>query len=413
MIDLQLVRQNPEFVKTALAKRGIDPSEIDQLVGYDAQKRSLTQEIEQLQFERNQASKKIGEIIKLGQSALEVSASVKKIGELIQEKNKELLQVQNLFQSLHMNLPNLPHESVPLGESEKDNLELRAVGSPRKFDFTPKSHDELGKINQAIDFERATRLAGNKFALLSSEGAYYSRSLMNLMIDSARERGYTEINPPFIGRRCLFEGSGQLPKFEEDLYKIEGEDTFLIPTGEVPLVNLFREEILPLEQLPCKMVAYTPCFRKEAGAAGKESKGLIRLHQFEKVELVWLCLPEKSFEALEELTQDAEAVLQKLNLPYRVVSLCTGDMSGFSTAKTYDIEVWFPSLGKYLEISSCSNCTDFQARRAQIRYKTSEGKNLLLHTLNGSALAIGRCLAALMENYQEADGSISWPDVLK
>jgi seryl-tRNA synthetase len=407
------MRQNPDFIKKALAKRGIDSSSIDQLLEYDAQRRGLTQQVEQLQYERNQASKKIGEMLKLGQSVEEISASVKKIGERIQETNKELLSLEELFKSLHMNLPNLPHESVPLGDSEKDNIELRVVGRPRNFDFTPKAHDELGKINHAIDFERGARLSGNKFALLTDDGAFYSRSLMNLMISSARERGYTEINPPFIGKRCLFEGSGQLPKFEEDLYKIEGEDTFLIPTGEVPLVNLFREEILSLDQLPCKLVAYTPCFRKEAGAAGKESKGLIRLHQFEKVELVWLCLPEYSFQALEEITRDAEAILQKLQLPYRVVSLCSGDMSGFSTAKTYDIEVWFPSLGKYLEISSCSNCTDFQARRAQIRYKTAEGKNQFLHTLNGSALAIGRCLAAVMENYQQADGSISWPDVLK
>jgi seryl-tRNA synthetase len=407
------MRQDPDKVKKALEKRGIKSQIIDEMLAYDSQRRSLTQDLELLQFERNQASKKIGEMLRLGHSVAELSASVKQIGQDIQEKGKAMQALEDLFQALHMNLPNLPHESVPLGEGEQDNLELRKVGTPRVFEFTPRSHDELGKINNTIDFERAARLSGNKFALLTGEGAYYSRSLMNLMINSARERGYKEINPPFIGKRCLFEGSGQLPKFEEDLYKIEGEDTFLIPTGEVPLVNLFREEILRLDQLPCKMVAYTPCFRKEAGAAGKESKGLIRLHQFEKVELVWLCLPEHSFQALEELTLDAEAILQKLKLPYRVVSLCTGDMSGFSTAKTYDIEVWFPSLGKYLEISSCSNCTDFQARRAQIRYKAQTGKNHFLHTLNGSALAIGRCLAAVMENYQEADGSIAWPDVLK
>ncbi len=413
MIDLQMLRNHENKVREGLGKRKVDSEKINLIIQLDQQKRAFRRETEILQAELNQASKKMGELIRNGHSAEDLKQSLKGLSNKIQDKEKDLAQLEELLQSMMYEIPNLPDDSVPEGLGESDNIEIRRVGVLPDFNFTPRSHDELGKLNDMLDFERGVKLAGNKFIVLKKDASYYSRSLMNLMLDTAIERGYWEISPPFVCLGSSLVGTGQLPKFEEDLYKIENEDLYLVPTGEVPLVNLFRDEVFLEDQLPLKVTAYTPCFRKEAGAAGKESKGLIRLHQFDKVELVCFSHPEKSFDMLENLTLDAEAVLQKLKLPYRVMLLCTGDMSGFSTSKTYDIEVWFPSLNKYVEISSCSNCTDFQARRAQIRYKDQQGKNHLLHTLNGSGLAIGRCLAALMENCQRADGSIAWPDVLK
>ncbi len=352
-------------------------------------------------------------MIKEGLPPQEISLEVKQIGENIKRNEKQLETLSEDFQFILWDLPNLPDKDVPEGKSEDDNLEIRKAGLIPDLNFEPKAHYELGKNNDWLDFERGAKLSGNKFVVLKDEGAFYSRQLINMMLNTAIERGYQEIAPPLIARRSVFYGSGQLPKFEEDLYRIQDEESFLIPTGEVPLVNLYADEILAEGQLPIKLTCLTSCFRKEAGAAGKETKGLIRLHQFEKVELVNLCQPEASSRMLDELVEDAEAVLKKLALPYRIVLLCTGDLSGFSTSKTYDLEVWFPSMKKYVEISSCSNCTDFQARRAKIRYKSSTGKNQLVHTLNGSALAVGRCLAAVMEHYQQADGSIAWPDVLK
>lgn len=352
-------------------------------------------------------------MIKEGLSVQNISVEVKQISEHIKKNEKQIETLSEDFLSILWDLPNLPDATVPEGKGEEDNKEIRKEGLIPDVNMAHKTHYDIGKNWDWLDFERGVKLSGNKFVILKDQGAYYSRQLINLMLNTAIERGYQEIAPPLMAKRSIFYGSGQLPKFEDDLYKIQDEDSFLIPTGEVPLVNLYADEILKEEQLPIKLTCLTSCFRKEAGAAGKETKGLIRLHQFEKVELVNFCQPEDSSQMLEALVADAEAVLKKLALPYRVVLLCTGDMSGFSTSKTYDLEVWFPSMKKYVEISSCSNCTDFQARRAKIRYKSSTGKNQLVHTLNGSALAVGRCLAAVMEHYQQADGSIAWPDVLK
>jgi seryl-tRNA synthetase len=413
MIDIQMLRNEAAKLSEMMLRRGVKKELLDQIIALDLKRRAITQEVEQMQFERNTSSKKMGELIRQGIAIEEQKKTLKQLGDDIQLKAGMQKELEVELELLLQNLPNLPHESVPEGMGEEDNIVVRSSGVPRSFDFDPRPHEVLGQMNGTMDMDRGSKLAGSKFMVLKDEGAFYSRALMNFMLNHARSRGYREIIPPFMVRREILIGSGQLPKFEEDLYKIEGEEAFLIPTGEVPLVNLFREEIVSEELLPLRLTACTPCFRKEAGAAGKEGKGLIRLHQFDKVELVCLCEAEKSFDMLESLTLDAEELLKKLGLPYRVVLLCTGDMSGFSTAKTYDIEVWFPSMNKYVEISSCSNCTDFQARRASLRYRNSDGKVTLLHTLNGSGLAIGRCLAAVMENYQQSDGSIAWPDVLK
>jgi seryl-tRNA synthetase len=412
MIDIKLLREKPSYVKEGLIKRGIHEAQIDEIITLDVQRRKCLQEVENWLYQKNQQSRKVGMLTKdevdiepLREEIKKTSMQIKILEEREESLGKKMIE-------LLLDLPNIPDSSVPYGTRIEDNVEIRKWGSIPSFSFTPKNHYDLGINNQMIDFDRGVKLGGNKFPLLLGKGALLSRKLAFFMLTNAIERGYLEINPPIVGKREIFYGSGQLPKFEEDLYKIDGEESFLIPTGEVPLVNLFREEIVKGDELPKKLTAWTLCFRKEAGAAGKETKGLIRVHQFEKVELVRITKPEDSNDALEEIVMDAEDVLQKLNIPYRVVLLSTFDMTGFSSSKTYDLEIWFPSMNQYVEISSCSNCKDFQARRANIRYRDDKGTVQFVHTLNGSGVAIGRCMAAILENYQKEDGTIALPAVL-
>jgi len=383
------------------------------MIELDLERRNILKEVEALKYKKNQQSREVGESAKKGLDIRSQREEIRKADESILSLESKSQAIESELSSLLLFLPNLPDESVPVGLSEMDNILVREWGEIPSFTFTPKSHWELGVANRMIDFERGAKLGGNKFPLLTGSGAALSRKLGQFMLENAIQSGYMEINPPLIGKKEIFLGSGQLPKFEEDLYKIEGEESYLIPTAEVPLVNLYANEILSLAELPIKLTALTPCFRKEAGAAGKETRGLIRVHQFEKVELVRCTKPEESADALEAIVSDAEDILQKLQIPYRVVLLCTFDMTGFSTAKTYDLEIWFPSMQKYVEISSCSNCKDFQARRANIKYRDEKGQTAFVHTLNGSGLAVGRCFASLLENRQKEDGSIDIPDVLR
>jgi seryl-tRNA synthetase len=413
MLDIKLFRENPSTIKEGLIKRGIHEAQIEEIIQLDIQRRKYLQEVENLQYKKNQQSKKVGDLAKEGSDISALKEEVKQITATIKTLEERVESYGSKMESMLLDLPNIPDLSVPYGTRIEDNLLIRTWGPVPAFSFTPKNHYDLGVSNRMIDFDRGVRLGGNKFPLLMGKGASLSRKLANLMIENAIQRGYQEINPPLLGKQEIFYGSGQLPKFAEDLYKIEGDDSYLIPTGEVPLVNLFRGEILAKEDIPKMLTAWTACFRKEAGAAGKETKGLIRVHQFEKVELVRLTRPEDSNQALEDIVMDAESVLQKLNIPYRVILLSTFDMTGFSSSKTYDLEIWFPSMNQYVEISSCSNCKDFQARRANIRYRDENGVVQFVHTLNGSGVAIGRCMAALLENYQQEDGTVLLPDVLR
>lgn len=411
MLDIKLLRENPSVIKAGMIKRGIHEAQIDEIIELDQKRRKNLQEVENLQYEKNLRSKQVGLLAKEGKEVSQIKEEVKQMTRTIKTLEERIDTLAQNLEACLLELPNLPDLSVPYGTKLEDNQVIRSWGTVPTFTFPPKNHYDLGIKNHWIDFDRGVKLGGNKFTLLTGQGASLSRKLANFMINNAIKRGYLEINPPLIGRREIFFGSGQLPKFEDDLYKIEEEDNFLIPTGEVPLVNMYREEILAKEILPIKLTAWTPCFRKEAGAAGKDTKGLIRVHQFEKVELVQITKPEHSNQALEEIVLDAEDLLQQLGIPYRVVLLSTFDMTGFSTAKTYDLEIWFPSMNQYVEISSCSNCKDFQARRANIRYREETGTSFV-HTLNGSGLAIGRCMASIMENYQQQDGSIILPSVI-
>jgi seryl-tRNA synthetase len=412
MLDIKRMRENPGEYKLALQKRSVDASVIDTILDLDQQRRDLLQEVESLQHEKNTQSAEIGKLAKQGVDISPLREKMNQLSQRITEGSEKVKGVQELLVQEMSVLPNIPHESVPLGESADDNVIIKTWGEPRDFDFDPLSHVELGEKNGWIDFDKGVKLAGNKFTLLMGTGATLSRKLQSLMLESAIARGYMEILPPYMARREILFGSGQLPKFEEDLYKIEKEESFLISTGEIPLVNMMTNEIIEGNLLPLKVTAATSCFRREAGAAGKETRGLIRVHQFDKVELVQITKPESSWDALEQIVSDAEAVLQWLRLPYRIVTLCTGDLTTFTSAKTYDIEVWFPSMHKYVEISSVSNCLDFQARRANIRYRDENRNVQFVHTLNGSGLAIGRCLAALLENRQQKDGSVLINDVL-
>lgn len=413
MLDLKFLRGNMDLVRQALANRNSSLS-LDHFEELDRKRRELLLESETLKSERNKASGEVARLKREGQDAQSLLGELSAKSERIKILDDLLKGVDDEVQGFLLTIPNIPHASVPVGKSEEDNQVVRTWGEPKAFDFTPKEHWELGTALGGLDFERAAKLAGSRFVVLRGWAARLERALAAFMLDvQTCEHGYTEIVPPYMVNRQTMTGTGQLPKFEEDLFKLEGSDYYLIPTAEVPLTNLHADETLDEDKLPLTFCAFTPCFRSEAGSYGKDTRGLVRLHQFHKVELVRIAHPDRSYEDLELMTSHAEAILQKLGLPYRVLALCTGDM-GFSAAKTYDLEVWLPGQGKYREISSCSNCEDFQARRAGIRCKEkSAKKSRLTHTLNGSGLAVGRTMVAVLENYQQADGSIRVPEALK
>jgi len=417
MLDLNFVRDNLPLVEEKLRQRGMNPAEV--LKGFrelDTNRRQAITEAESLQARRNRASEEIAKLKKSGQDASALMAETKESRDKIQELEKTAAEYETQLRQLLAGIPNLPHDSVPVGKSAEDNVEVRRWGTPPKFDFAPKPHWELGEQLGILDFERAAKLAGARFAVYWDLGAKLERALANFMLDlHTREHGYTEVLPPYLVNSDSMYGTGQLPKFASDLFRVPHGDRelWLIPTAEVPLTNLYRDEIIDGTRLPVSVTAYTPCFRSEAGSYGKDVRGIIRQHQFQKVELVKFSRPEDSYGELEKLTRDAESVLQKLGLHYRVVTLCTSDM-GPSSAKTYDIEVWLPGQNLFREISSCSNFEAYQARRANIRYRREgKGKTEFVHTLNGSGLAIGRTWVALVENYQQSDGSVLIPEVLQ
>ncbi len=413
MLDLKFIRNNLDTVKAMLEARNSN-LDLERFESLDRRRLELLGRAEALKNRRNTCSDEIAKMRKAKADTSAEIAAMRDISRQIKELDAEISEVENELYEIVYLIPNLPHASVPAGSGEDDNQFVRDWGEKPKFDFTPAPHWDLGEKLKILDFERGAKITGARFTLYRDLGAKLERALINFMLDlHTEEHGYTEILPPFIVNRTTMTGTGQLPKFEEDLFKIEGLDYFLIPTAEVPVTNIFRNEILASNELPCCFTAYTPCFRKEAGSYGRDTRGLIRQHQFNKVELVKFADPENSYEELEKLLANAETILQKLNLHYRVVNLCTGDL-GFSAAKTYDIEVWLPGQGVYREISSCSNFEDFQARRANIRYRPKAGgKTRFVHTLNGSGLAVGRTLVAILENYQNADGSITIPEALR
>jgi seryl-tRNA synthetase len=413
MLDIEPLRKNPEFVKERLRLRREDyPRLVDEALRLDEERRSILRELESLRAERNALSKEVGKRKSKGEQTAELEGKVKEIKEKIEGLEAQLSKVEEQLKSVMLSIPNIPHQSVPVGKDETENVEVRRWGVPRDFDFEPKAHYEIGEALGILDFERGASLSGSRFTVMWGWGAKLERALINFMLDFHTSRGYKEVWVPHLVKPEILEGTGQLPKFEEDLYVCERDGLYLIPTAEVPLTNLFRDTVLEEKDLPIYLTAYTPCYRREAGAYGKDIRGIIRQHQFDKVELVKIVHPDTSDQELERLTADAEEILKLLRLPYRVVALCTGDL-GFASAKTYDIEVWFPSQNKYREISSCSNCTDFQARRMNTRFKDSEGRKRFVHTLNGSGLAVGRTLAAILENYQQKDGSVIVPEVLR
>jgi seryl-tRNA synthetase len=413
MLDLKLIRKNYEEVKRRLATRGEEYVKLlDEVYKLDKKKREIQREVEDLRALLNRKSKEYGILKRQGKEDENLKEELTKIKNKLKVLEEELQVLEEKLKETLLRIPNLPHPSVPIGKNENDNIEIRRWGEPPNFNFEPKPHWELGEKLGILDFERGAKLSGSRFVVKKGLGAKLVRALINFMLDLHTERGYTEMYVPHLVKPEILIGTGQLPKFKEDLFKCERDNLYLIPTAEVPLTNLHREEILKEEELPIYYTAYTPCYRREAGSYGRDIKGLIRLHQFDKVELVKITNKDSSYEELEKLVRDAEKVLQELELPYRVVELCTGDL-GFSAAKTYDLEVWMPSYNRYREISSCSNCEDFQARRMNLRYKTKDGKKFLCHTLNGSGLAVGRTLAAILENYQQEDGSVLIPKALR
>ena len=416
MLDPSFIRDHVEEVRTGLRNRGLDPDKaLEEIVTLETARRRLIPEVESLKRAQNTSGDEIAKARRMAQDTAPVQEANRARSQEIKQKGFQLDSIEHQRTNAVLNLPNLPHASVPVGKSAADNVEVRRLGTPRTFEFTPQAHWDLGPALGIIDFERGTKIAGARFTVLSGAGARLSRALINFMLDiHTREHGYREVEPPFLANTATLQGTGQLPKFEQDLFKIAGEwDLYLIPTAEVPLTNMHRGEILDGRELPIRMTAYTPCFRSEAGSYGQDVRGLIRQHQFDKVELVKLTTPERSYDELESLTANAEAVLTQLELPFRTMLLCTGDM-GFAAAKTYDIEVWLPSQQTYREISSCSNTEAFQARRAGIKFRAGgTGKAEFVHALNGSALAVGRTLIAILENYQEKDGSVTIPTALR
>ncbi|QAS52848.1 serine--tRNA ligase [Halobacillus litoralis] len=414
MLDMKYLRQNFDEVKGKLKNRGEDLSDLDAFGDLDSKRRELIQESEELKARRNEVSKEISQLKKAKKDADEKIKEMREVGDRVKTLDTELKEVEEKLETLLLSIPNIPHESVPVGGDEEDNVEARKVGNTPSFDFETKPHWDLATNLGILDFERAAKVTGSRFVFYKGLGARLERALLNFMMDlHADEHGYQEMLPPQLVNRTAMTGTGQLPKFEEDAFKIEDWEYFLVPTAEVPVTNFYREEILSVEDLPQKFVAFSTNFRSEAGSAGRDTRGLIRQHQFNKVELVQFAKPEDSYDVLEELTGHAEKVLQQLELPYRVMSMCTGDL-GFTAAKKYDIEVWIPSQETYREISSCSNFEDFQARRAGVRFRREDkGKPEFVHTLNGSGLAIGRTVAAILENYQQSDGSVAVPKALQ
>lgn len=412
MLDIKQIKNNLDFVKKGMEKRGAKINFSDFLEN-DQKRKTLLLEIEDLRHQRNSVSDDIAKMKKSGQDAQPSIDQMRLVSERIKTLDKDLGAIEENINSFLINLPNLPHDDVPKGKDDTENRLEKTWGTPREFDFKINDHADLGEALGILDLGRAAKITGSRFPLYLGSGARLERALINFMLDlHTDEHGYKETLPPFIVNRTSMTGTGQLPKFEEDLFKLEGTDYYLIPTSEVPMTNIHAKEVLEESKLPVKFTAYTPCFRSEAGSYGRDTKGLIRHHQFNKVELVKITSPDTSFDELESLRANAETILQRLDLPYQVVTLCTGDL-GFSATKTYDLEVWMPGQDKYREISSCSNCLDFQARRANIKFKRTNGKKPeFCHTLNGSGLAVGRTFAAILENYQQADGSITIPDAL-
>ncbi len=413
MLEIKFVRQNLSLVQEALKNRNAS-ADLEIFQKSDEDRRELLAQVESLRHRRNVVSQQIAEMKKSGQDADDLVKEMREVGNTIKELENSLSTLDDVLKKLLLRIPNIPHSSIPVGKDENDNKVVRIVGDLPDFEFEVKAHWDIGENLKILDFERASRITGARFPLYFGAGAKLERSLINFMLDIHTSRhGYKEVLPPFIVNRDTITNTGQLPKFEEDLFKLQGWDFFLIPTAEVPVTNIHQNEILDEDMLPVYYVAYSPCFRSEAGSYGKDTRGLIRQHQFNKIEMVKFCKPENSYDELETLTDNAETILKALELPYRVIVLCTGDL-GFSAAKTYDLEVWMPSQGVYREISSCSNFEDFQARRGNIRFKRKGQKGTeLVHTLNGSGLAVGRTVAAILENYQQADGSVKVPEVLK
>lgn len=414
MLDLKFVRQHPDIVREALRRRRVDDVDLDGLLAADEEWRRHLHRLEELRARRNETSEEIGRRRRAGEDASALIEEMRRVGEEIKQLEEAVRQLEASIQDRLLRLPMIPDPDVPEGDDDQDNVEVRRWGEPPAFDFEPRAHWDLGPALGLFEFERAAKITGARFTVFHDLGARLVRALITFMLDlHTREHGYREVLPPFLVHRSSMVGTGQLPKFEEDAFRVADSDLFLVPTAEVPVTNLYRDEILDAGTLPIYHVAYTPCFRAEAGAAGRDTRGLIRQHQFDKVELVKFVRPDQSAEEHERLVADAEEVLKRLELPYRVVLICTGDM-GFAQAKQYDIEVWMPSYGRYVEISSCSNYRDYQARRANIRFRRAPGaRPEFVHTLNGSGLAVGRTVAALLENFQRADGSVDVPAALR
>lgn len=412
MLDIRAIRSNPEEIIRKLKRRGQE-FRIDEVLKLDEQRRQVIYEVEELKGRKNKVSEEVAKLKKAKQDAEAMVLEMREVSEKIKEMDERVRKLDEDITGILLTIPNTPYDGIPDGSSDADNEEIRKYGEPTKFEYEPKAHWDIGVDLNILDFETAGKVTGARFTFYRGLGAKLERALVNFMLDTHTENGYTEIFPPFMVHRRSMIGTGQLPKFEEDAFKVQNTEYFLVPTAEVPVTNMYREQILDGSMLPIKHTAYTACFRAEAGSAGRDTRGLIRQHQFNKVELVKFANPDNSYEELEKLTEDAERILKLLKLPYRVVCLCAGDI-GFSSAKTYDLEVWMPSYGRYVEISSCSNFEDFQARRADIKFRPEpKEKPRLVHTLNGSGLAVGRSVAAILENYQQEDGSVVIPEVLR